>query len=110
HGLNDAHPEAHAALDSAGAVFVGTVVGVQGQELVDQMAVAGHNLTAVKAAAFESPGSVGKSADELFNGLFVQRVRVLAVVRLADITRAVEPVPHINTAPAPAPVGDLADH
>src|SRR5262249_54366122 len=105
-GLEHLNPEAQAVGDVA-AVLIAAAGGGGGPELVDQMAVAGHHLAAIEAALLEPTGCVGEGPDELGDRPGIEGVRGLAVVRLADRRRSVEPLPDIATPTTAAPVRDL---
>ena len=96
-------------LSEVAAVLVRATIDVLRPELVDQMAMAGHDLAAVEAAGLQTPGRGGKGLHKFINGILVQRMRVFAVIRLANVARAVHAVPQVDAPSTAAAVCDLAN-
>ncbi len=86
HAADDFHRQAHAVLVGA-APAVGAVVGVGGEELVDEVALGTHDLDAV---VFGLPGEHGAGdevLDLLLDAFLVQLVRLERVDRRLDRAR-----------------------
>src|SRR5262249_57831193 len=101
----DAEPHPVGQLAS---VAIGAAVGVWCPELVDQVAMACHDLAAVEAAFLQPPGGVGERGDELSHRPVVERMRRLAVAGLADARWGIEPLECADGAPSAPSVGDLS--
>ena len=108
-GIDDPHAESESIVEVA-AVFVPAFVGIACPELVDQVAVARHDLAAIEAPRLKTSRCRRKGFDEFVEHGLVERVRILAVIGLPHVARRVHAIPQIDTSPAAAPVCDLADH
>ncbi|MCY1401763.1 hypothetical protein D9M71_168860 [compost metagenome] len=83
HTADDLHRQAHAVIKAA-TPAVGTLVGVGGEELVDEVTLGPHDLDAVVLGLLRQHGTGDEIPDLLFDALFVQLVRLERVDRRLD--------------------------
>ena len=91
------------------AIVICSAIRIESPELIDEMAMAGHDFTAIEISFLQPPSRIGEPQDKFVHGLLVDFVRRLPVVGLTNRRGAVHAVKPVHAPTAAAAMGDLRD-